>query len=515
MKQYAVFELAFTAPAPMETEAALPLTATFTCGDEQTVVRGFYDGDNTYKIRFLPMKTGLYTWEVSGLFTAAGSEECLPAENNDHGPVRAEETHFVHADGKLFAPFGTTVYALAHQEDALVAQTLESLRTAPFNKVRMCVFPKDYNYNHNEPPFYAFEKKEDGSWDVSRPCIAFWHRFERILREIFAMGIQVDLILFHPYDRWGFAALSQADNLLYLDYVIRRLAAFPGIWWSLANEYDLNMDRKSLADWEEIETFVAEHDPFGHLLSCHNCFRFWDATRPAVTHASIQTKGLSQIPSWIDRYKKPVVIDECCYEGNLPEFWGSISGREMVNRFWRAFASGAYCTHGETFLPEDEVIWWAKGGVLKGESPARIAFLREIIESLPGPLVPRGNDMMQLAQLSSSTLDQAIESVPQDLRNFVRLIAGSIASMDVPDRTVHLAGEHEWASHAGEDAYLWFNDLQCFALQTLPLPDTHTYRVEYIDTWNMTRTLITESASGTTQIRLPGREGIAVLAVKN
>lgn len=29
---------------------------------------------------------------------------------------------------------------------------------------------------------------------------------------------------------------------------------------------------------------------------------------------------------------------------------------------------------------------WARGGVLKGESPARIAFLREILESLPGLL---------------------------------------------------------------------------------------------------------------------------------
>jgi hypothetical protein len=26
------------------------------------------------------------------------------------------------------------------------------------------------------------------------------------------------------------------------------------------------------------------------------------------------------------------------------------------------------------------VLWWAKGGVLKGESPARIAFLREVLE---------------------------------------------------------------------------------------------------------------------------------------
>ena len=100
-------------------------------------------------------------------------------------------------------------------------QTLQSLAAAPFNKLRLCVFPKDYDYNHNEPPLYAFARREDGSWDTSRPSIAFYQRLERILRRIAALGIQLDLILFHPYDRWGFAAMPQADNFRYLDYLLR------------------------------------------------------------------------------------------------------------------------------------------------------------------------------------------------------------------------------------------------------------------------------------------------------
>ena len=35
--------------------------------------------------------------------------------------------------------------------DAVQEQTLETLKKAPFNKIRMCVFPKDYAYNENEP----------------------------------------------------------------------------------------------------------------------------------------------------------------------------------------------------------------------------------------------------------------------------------------------------------------------------------------------------------------------------
>ena len=510
MRQYETFELQFAGEALTADYADVSLSAAFICSGETKNVKGFYDGEGRYIVRFLPEKPGEYTWKVSGAVNAEGHETCEAADSGHHGLVKAVDTHFEFEDGKLFAPFGTTVYALAHQDDALVEQTLATLKAAPFNKLRMCVFPKDYDYNHNEPPFYAFEKKADGSWDVNRPCLAFWHRFEAILDRIVDMGIQVDLILFHPYDRWGFSKLRQKDNLIYLDYLLRRLSAKPGIWWSLANEYDL-CAAKSLADWEEIEGFVAENDHYGHLLSNHNCFCFWDATRSDITHASIQTKALTELPRWIAKYQKPVIIDECCYEGNLPHFWGSISAQEMVYRFWRCVASGAYCTHGETFLAEDEVLWWAKGGVLKGESPERIAFLREIVESLPGPLTPLANGgMLTLAQMD----DAEMEQVPEKLRGFVRSIAASIGRMEVDDRTAHIAGEHEWAAHAGEDAYLWFNDRQCFGEQTLPLPEDKRYRVELIDVWNMTRTVLEENARGATKLRLPGKEGLAVLATR-
>ena len=513
MKQFEMFELVFSGETLTDNWAQIGLTANFFCGDTVKTVKGFYDGDGRYAVRFLPEMAGEWHWKVSGAVNAEGTENCEPA-NGAHGLVKAVDTHFEYEDGTLFIPFGTTVYALAHQDDALVEQTLNSLKAAPFNKVRLCVFPKHYDYNHNEPPCYAFEKKADGSWDVNRPCIAFWHRFEGILQRIAAMDIQIDLILFHPYDRWGFSKLPQKDNLIYLDYLLRRLSAFPNIWWSLANEYDLNMDYKSLTDWEEIEEFVAANDPCGHPLSNHNCMCFWDASRKNVTHASLQTKGLSEIPRWIKTYQKPVIIDECCYEGNLPHFWGSISGQEMVRRFWRCYASGAYCTHGETFLSDDEILWWARGGVLKGESPRRIAFLRQIMESLPGPLKPREGGIWSIAQLDKEAFEAVLPSVPEEMKGFFTLFARSIHRMPEQDRTAHLGGEHAWESHCGEEAYLTYFDLQCYGEQTVKLPKDKVYRAELIDVWNMTRETIAESISGETKLTLPGRDNLALLITR-
>ena len=122
------------------------------------------------------------------------------------------------------------------------------------------MFPKHYDYNHNEPPYYAFEKTE-GKWDVHKPCMAFWDRLESRIRKLDEMGIQCDLILFHPYDNWGFSKLSREEALVYLDYVTRRLGAFPNVWWSLANEYDL-MDYE-MEDWECFAQFLHDHDGWG------------------------------------------------------------------------------------------------------------------------------------------------------------------------------------------------------------------------------------------------------------
>lgn len=72
------------------------------------------------------------------------------------------------------------------------------------------------------------------------------------------------------------------------------------------------------------------------------------------------------------------------YEGNLADGWGNISDEELVRRFWEATCRGGYAGHGETYLSEDGVIFWSHGGALKGESPARIRFLADIIKEIPG-----------------------------------------------------------------------------------------------------------------------------------
>ena len=119
-RQNETVELCFKGKEPTGSHVSVDLTAAFSRNGETVRVKGFYAGDGAYKVRFLPERSGDYTYTVTGEAIAesvTGTLEVLPTDASHHGPVRADGTHLRYADGTLFHSFGTTVYALAHQSD--------------------------------------------------------------------------------------------------------------------------------------------------------------------------------------------------------------------------------------------------------------------------------------------------------------------------------------------------------------------------------------------------------------
>ena len=68
----------------------------------------------------------------------------------------------------------------------------------------------------------------------------------------------------------------------------------------------------------------------------------------------------------------------------------------------------------------------------------------------------------------------------------------------------------ECAGHCGDEVFLKYFGIQCAAVASIKLPKDHKYKVEMIDVWEMTRETLIEEASGSTALKLPGKEGIAV-----
>lgn len=490
VEQWGIFELNLQGPAGGNPFVDVELAARFSQSDLAVTAGGFYDGDGTYRIRFMPERQGEWRYQTKSnrpeLNGKTGSFVAMKPVAGNHGPVRVRGTyHFAHADGTPYFPIGTTCYAWTHQGDALEEQTLATLRQAPFNKIRMCVFPKRYAYNQNEPPLYPFAGTPPRTWDFSRFNPAFFRHLEKRIGELRDLGIEADLILFHPYDKghWGFDRMSAAEDDRYLRYLLARLAPYRNVWWSLANEYDF-MREKQEADWDRFFQIVFQHDPYGHLRSIHNGSVLYNHTHPWVTHASIQNgSAVAEFGRALllrDPYRKPVVFDEVKYEGNLEQRWGNLSAEEMVHRFWQGTIAGTYVGHGETYLHRDDLIWWSKGGVLRGQSPSRIAFLRKILDAGPA---------------------EGLEPIDkwQD------------------PRTAGKRGEYYLVYFGKERPTEWQ-----FELPAVGLTGPMRFRVEVIDTWEMSITPVERvfeakarnryvyACEDNAEVKLPGKAHMAV-----
>ena len=503
VEKWDVFEVAVRGEAEGNPFLDYSVTGCFQSDNEMVRVNGFYDGDGTYRVRFMPSFKGKYRYRIEGNCMSEPEEgefEAVAPEEGNHGPVRVvNETALAYADGTPYYSIGTTCYAWVHQPLQLQEQTLATLAESPFNKIRFCIFPKFYEFNRSEPITYPFERgnsegidwklaeKEeqerdlfpgmaapvmDFSFDYTRPNVEHFQRFDLRIRQLREMGIEADLILMHPYDRWGMNDMNSEACDAYVRYVIARYGAFRNVWWSLANEYDL-ISTKTVMDWDRYGSIIAREDPYRHMCSIHNCTKYYDYSRNWVTHLSLQRvdfyRHVEYTDEYLSQYHKPVVWDEICYEGDIDLGWGNITGEELVRRFWESFLRGGHAGHGETFMDEHDILWWSHGGVLKGESAPRLVFLRRIMEETPGGHLRRGEGLF----------DEVV-GVAENTKDAYR---------------IHYLG------------------LCRPSFRKLFLPEDELYEVELIDTWNMMVTSVGLHC-GISRIEMPGKQYMAIRVQK-
>jgi len=458
-------DLGFDGPSSGNPFLDVTLSVAFRHTNRTLNVEGFYDGEGAYKVRFMPDEIGDWTWTTTSnspvLNGKSGRLKCVAAGEGNHGPVSVRDGyHFGYADGTPFVECGTTCYAWAFQSDSTQRQTIETLSSSRFNKLRMCLFPKWYQHNRKEPPMYPFPRNGETN-DFATFNAAYFQHFDRLIVELRDIGVQADLILFHPYDKWGYQSMPAEVDDRYLRYVIARFSAYRNVWWSLANEFDL-LKAKTNADWDRYARILAEYDAFDHLRSIHYCRYAYEYGRGWCTHAGVQDSRMQLGSSWRADWGKPVVFDECRYEGNIASRWGNLSGDAMTRRFWQAAAQGCYCGHGETYLDPEDILWWSHGGVLHGSRPAKIAFLRNLLEE-------------------------------------------SISLGPGPIGFTNFSDDPMGARRPNDSVIFYYFDEHQPAEGAFGLPEGKVYTAEYIDTINLTRTPFAGEYSGNAEVILPGK----------
>ncbi|MFN4146483.1 MAG: DUF5060 domain-containing protein [Runella sp.] len=384
--RWSVYEIALTStavrPNPyVETQ----LTATFV-GPKgiKITVRGFWDGGQTFRIRFAPTEIGIWKYTTNSndpsLHNQKGQLTCTSPLPQAHGFVRRDEAHpyhFVRDDGSRYLMLGTTYYGLI--SSALVNKsyraTIDSCLKYGINKIRFRINVKICQNEINPGPCSSVWGQDHDHLNLTHLRVV-----DELLTYMAERNMVADLM---PFDSQEKFYGTDAQDLRYLRYVLARFAAYPNVIWCLTNEFQ-RVPNKPRAFWNTVGNIVRAEDPYianGMLLrplSIHPfggesqgaLFQWFDASWPS--HIILQSgrflpaDTLNLITLRNRRHQMPIVNDEFGYFDDDIRQWKE-GYSQMVHRqaLWSIYMAGGHATIGDKATypdgrPYQSTVWHSR-----------------------------------------------------------------------------------------------------------------------------------------------------------
>jgi hypothetical protein len=214
--KWSVYELALTATRTWSNPyLAVDLKAVFTGpGNESIEVAGFWDGGNTFRIRFTPIEEGTWTYATvsddSGLDGQLGTIECTRPADRAHGFVRDDPQHSrIYDDGTRAG----------------------EARRAPID-------PTALLGDHLDP--------------------AQLRATDRQVQSALTDGQIVEMV---PFGARGSFEGTDLQDERYLRYIIARYAAYPNVIWCLVPDRSAAAP-KPMQFWHISSGIVRDEDPY-------------------------------------------------------------------------------------------------------------------------------------------------------------------------------------------------------------------------------------------------------------
>lgn len=407
VNRYDVFEVSLEGPMEGNPFKEQRIQGIFTSKNESVVTEGFYDGNGIYKIRFMPSFIGRYSFILKSSFldyTLSGGFIVKEADIHNHGPLRVLGTSFQFEDGTSFQPISTTCYAYTSQFDGDIYATNETLKDSLFNHLCFAIMPLHNENNLVDPQDFPYEgngmspqvltkenakeyqKNPQGNhFDYARFNPTYFQRLESCIKDLEKMGIVAELILFHPFDRWGFAQMKEDENRLYISYIMNRLSSFHNITWCISDHRE--QMRFSESEWYGITEQVIRKDPYHHLRTMQSTTGC-EATFSNIHYLSLTpdiSKPLSFKPL-LDMIQKPIIYHWLGSEGNVPMTGYCESLQSLVRRYWTVMMAGTYPSYHESYSNQGN--WNENGGTIVGQSSQQLFYLKQIVDGFDGGLEP-------------------------------------------------------------------------------------------------------------------------------
>ncbi len=330
-----------------------------TNGTETYTVPGFWDGGNTWRVRFVCTSEGTWTYETvctdetdTGLHGQKSTITCTPYVGNlevyKRGFVKTEDNtrYFMYNDGTPFFYLGDTHWGLGNE-------TIDMVKTIVKTRAE-----QGYTVFQSEPIGASF-KFEDG---INSADIAGLKVNDKKFQEIASYGLtHTNASHFFPSSMQEFidnhggysetvmgAGVKKGEIINFYDlsdeakqalekacrYWVARYSAYP-VMWTLAQEVDNDFFWEQKADfhghkewgmannpYRYVAQYMAKYDPYKHPLSAH-------MEGVSMTNASQSAFRDIEGHTWYASQGSPKVTGESIAENYL-DLWENSQGKPVI-----------------------------------------------------------------------------------------------------------------------------------------------------------------------------------------
>ena len=380
---------------------------------------GFFDGDDTWKIRFSPTVEGKWSFVTRSDITDLDGKRmellCTPNKTrNVHGGLLIDQVHsrhFVYEDGTRYFMMGYEcdwLWALDSLSDRNYAldKFLSKLAANGFNNIIMNSYAHDTAWrvgntdpdDYGPPPFYAWEGTNEVP-NHSRFNLKYWKHYDKVIESLNRHGITAHIMIkvYNKMVNWPRKGSPEDD--LFFRWMIARYAAYPNVHWDLSKEANNEPDVMYKTDRLR---FIRANDPYHRLVTVHDDRATYDKGVYAqlADYRSDQQHSDWSVSMAEHRMQKewPIVNVEFGYEhgpGGIKDVTYNVSTqpKELCRRAWEICMAGGYTAYYYTYTAWDVV--------RPADTPPGYAYfrrLRSFFDTIPYWRMIPTNDLVDRGQ---------------------------------------------------------------------------------------------------------------------
>lgn len=344
---------------------SVSVSAEFVSGGNRIDILGFWNGGNTWVVRWTPTVRGEWTYTITNNVADAGltDEGTIEVSGGDdgHGFLRVRDSVNVRAfeydDATPYFMWGNTYYEMASM--AMINDnwkvSVDESAAHGFTKIRLLVYPwvsfPGSNYGQPFPITSPFVSN-----NLDTPNISYWNKLDEVVQYIDSAGMVADLVFYGADDLAQYG--TSAQNTRYVEYIVARYGAYTNVIFCMTNEWQYSPYPASW--WTALAAHAVSENAPDRPLSIHQktqvSFGFPGETWP--THAIVQygirngfsfdgDKWGNRAISYNQSLDKPVVNDEYGYVGET--YQGvTMTQYRLRTAVWGTVAGGGYGSTGDS-----------------------------------------------------------------------------------------------------------------------------------------------------------------------